>query len=78
MIDSLNALQSYLDTLQSKGFHFSFTNHSNSYFTLICFPSQFNTIHNRQSFVLEKPCTEYGVSKLLEEIEIYVESRIEK
>lgn len=76
MQDSLNALQSYLDTLNNKGFHFSFTNHSNSYFTLICFPSQFSQIEDRKSFVLEKPCTEYGVSKLLEEIETYVESRI--
>lgn len=77
MIDSLSALQSYLDTLMDKGFYFSFTNHSNNYFTLICFPMQFNPIQDRTSFTLEKPCTEYGVSTLLEKVEEYVESRIE-
>lgn len=76
MQDSLNALQSYLDTLQSKGFYFSFTNHCNSYYTLQLFPYQFSKIKNRENIVLQKPCTVYGVSKLLEEIEIYVESSI--
>lgn len=77
MQDSLTALNDYLGNLPKKGFCFSFTNHGNSYFTLICFPSQFNPIEKREKFVMEKPCTIYGVSKLLEEIEIYIESRIE-
>ncbi|MDM1513566.1 hypothetical protein [Myroides odoratimimus] len=76
MQDSLNALQSYLDTLKDKGFFFSFNNHNNEYYILVCFSTVINVAINAPDFKDTQPCTESGISELLESVEKYVESRI--
>lgn len=79
MIDSLNALQSYLDTLQSKGFSFDLINYNNQVLYL--------TINQNHPITRDNGNIEcYGgvyrigynqeeVSQLLEEVEEFVESK---
>ncbi|WP_025124400.1 hypothetical protein [Myroides odoratimimus] len=75
MQDSLNALQSFLNTLGPKGFFFLFINHNNEFFRLTC--NHYDTT-DKDDFLLETPCTQCGVSNMLEMIEKYVEEYTSK
>lgn len=73
MQDSLNALQSYLDTLKDKGFSFLLSNYDNDYYQLIVHHTD-----TEETNGFTESSSQQGLSKMLEEVENYVESIIKK
>ncbi|MFD0701765.1 hypothetical protein [Myroides pelagicus] len=76
MEDSMNALQSYLDTLKEKGFTFQLLNNNNESILLSVVNGVVVSAH-LGGFVKRVIYAEERVSDLLEEVEYYVESIIE-
>ena len=76
MQDSLNALQSYLDTLKDKGISFQFFNCNNESIRLNIVHGGFEAKYIG-GIVRRVDFTEEAVSGLLEEVENYVESIVE-
>ncbi|STZ48159.1 Uncharacterised protein [Myroides odoratimimus] len=75
MIDSLNALQSYLDTLDSKGFYYTLIITNSLFLRVVVF----NNSRMKEKdivFFIDIAYTETGISKALEQVENYVESRV--
>lgn len=72
-MDTLNALQGYLDTLKDKGFSFLLSNYDNDYYQLIVHHTD-----TEETKGFTESSSQQGLSKMLEEVENYVESRIEK
>ncbi|MDM1452202.1 hypothetical protein [Myroides odoratimimus] len=77
MQDAMNALQSYLDTLNEKGFVFNFRNINNKQIILVVFMTN-ASVSSLPSFTKGVDCTEGGVSDLLESVENYVETLLIK
>ncbi|MDM1093398.1 hypothetical protein [Myroides odoratimimus] len=77
MQDSLNALQCYLDTLRDKAVFYTLTI-TNSMFVRIVLFSNSRMKEKDIILFIDIAYTEEGVSKILEQVENYVESIIKK
>ncbi|AJA67344.1 hypothetical protein MYRA21_0100 [Myroides sp. A21] len=77
MQDSLNALVSYLNTLNDKGFYYSLMIFNGNNLRVALIPNHKDTM-GIDKFSIKKNFNEYGISEVLEQVENYVESKINK
>ena len=77
MLDSLNALVSYLETLPQKGFYYTLMIIDGNSIRVTILPNNPDTM-GIDKFFINKKFTEQGISEVLEQVENYVESKIKK
>lgn len=74
MIDTLNALQSYLDTIYRKGFFYSLLINNGHHLRVYVSPNRPDKMKYNKFFI-QKKYNEQGISEILERVEEYVESK---